>query len=163
MMRIVAAALMAGATGLTACDRAPDDVEAGREIAAVEVGAPTRSAETDGSPTRAAGGTLLVDGAPTFAVLYPGGELEAPATIASGPAGPGGLVTFRTEANPEAIVSFYRARAEAAGLSSVMAMNMGEARSYGAAKAGVGTSLQVVASPLEDGTTSVQVSWSAGG
>jgi hypothetical protein len=95
-------------------------------------------------------------------VLYPGGEIEAPPTIASDSTGSGGLVTFLTAADPETIVTFYRARAEAAGLSSVMAMNMGEARSYGAAKDGVGTNLQVVASPLEDGTTSVQVSWSAG-
>ncbi|WP_253189203.1 hypothetical protein [Brevundimonas sp. LM2] len=164
-MRIVAAALMAGATGLAACDRASDKVEVGGETPAARAPGAAASSQTVGGPSNAGpeAGSLIVPGAPAFAVLYPGGEIEAPPTIASDAVGSGGLVTFRTDAAPETIVTFYRTHAEAAGLSSVMAMNMGEARSYGAAKAGVGTSLQVVASPLEEGGTSVQVSWSAGG
>jgi hypothetical protein len=80
-----------------------------------------------------------------------------------GPTGPGGLITFTTDAAPETVVAFYRQRAEAAGLSPVMAMNQGEARAYGAAaRKDKGASLQVVASPGESGLTSVQLSWSAG-
>ena len=59
-------------------------------------------------------------------------------------------------------MAFYRQRAEQAGLASIMAMNQGEARAYGAAARDRRASLQVVAAPGEDGLTSVQLSWSAG-
>ncbi len=114
------------------------------------------------SPPAGAAGTAAAPEAPAFAVLYPGAELDAPALSASGPDGPGGLVTYRTRADPDAVIAFHRQKAEAAGLSSVMAMNQGEARAYGAAATDVGANLQVVASPTEDGETSVQMSWSAG-
>jgi hypothetical protein len=81
--------------------------------------------------------------------------------VAAGPDGPGGLATYLTSADPEAVIEFHRSQAERAGLSSVMAMNQGDARAYGAAKAQ--SSLQVVAAPTPDGMTSVQLSWSAGG
>ena len=54
-------------------------------------------------------------------------------------------------------------RAEEAGLTSVMGMNQGDARAYGAAGGQAGaTNLQVVAAPGAGGETSVQLSWSAG-
>ena len=66
-------------------------------------------------------------------------------------------------AAPDAVVAFYRQRAEAAGLAPVMAMNQGEARAYGAAaRTANGATMQVVASPGEGGLTSVQLTWSAG-
>jgi hypothetical protein len=102
-------------------------------------------------------------GAPTFAALYPGAAVDQPATTASGPDGDGGLVTFHTEATPDEVVAFYRARAEEAGLTSVMGMNQGDARAYGAAGGSNGaTNIQVVAAPGEGDRTSVQLSWSAG-
>ena len=59
--------------------------------------------------------------------------------------------------------AFYRQRAEAAGLASVMAMNTGEARAYGAAAGdGSGKLLHVVATPVEGGPTSVQLDWTNG-
>lgn len=166
MKRIVAAALMAGAAGLAACDRTAADPAATADPTTATAAPTTSASETPVAPSVASESPAaqpIVEGAPAFAVLYPGGEIEAPATIASSAAGPGGLVAFRSDADPATIVDFYRARAEAAGLSSVMAMNMGEARSYGAAKADAGANLQVVASPVEGGQTSVQLSWSAGG
>ena len=166
MKRIVAAALMAGAAGLAACDRKAADPAATADPTTATAAPTTSASETPVAPSAAfesPAAQPIVEGAPAFAVLYPGGEIEAPATIASSAAGPGGLVAFRSDADPATIVEFYRARAEAAGLSSVMAMNMGEARSYGAAKADAGANLQVVASPVEGGQTSVQLSWSAGG
>lgn len=166
MKRIVAAALMAGAAGLAACDRTTADPPPSSETTPATVPTTTVASESPSTPSVAPDASApqpIVEGAPTFAVLYPGGEIEAPPTVATSPAGPGGLVAFRTDADPAAVVEFYRARAEAAGLSSVMAMNMGEARSYGAAKADAGANLQVVASPVEGGQTSVQLSWSAGG
>ncbi|MEQ7156495.1 hypothetical protein [Brevundimonas aurifodinae] len=103
----------------------------------------------------------IAEGAPSFAVLYPGGSVEGEPVIATGSAGPGGLVTYLTDAAPEAVIAFHRQKAEAAGLASVMAMNQGEARAYGAARDG--DNLQVVASPTPEGRTSVQLSWSAAG
>ena len=102
-------------------------------------------------------------GAPAFAVVYPGGIDRGPVTVARGPDGPGGILSFTTEATPDAVVAFYRQRAEAAGLASVMAMNTGEARAYGAAAGdGSGKLLHVVATPVEGGPTSVQLDWTNG-
>lgn len=102
-------------------------------------------------------------GAPAYAALYPGAALDQPATTAAGPDGEGGLVTFTTAATPDEVVAFYRTRAEEAGLTSVMGMNQGDARAYGAAGGQAGaTNLQVVAAPGAGGETSVQLSWSAG-
>mgnify|MGYP005829993181 CR=1 FL=1 len=106
---------------------------------------------------------LAAPGAPVFATLYPGAALDEPATTATGPDGEGGLVTFHTDATPDEVVAFYRARAEEAGLISVMGMNQGDARAYGAAGGSDGaTNIQVVAAPGENDQTSVQLSWSAG-
>jgi len=170
MKRSVAAVAVAFTVGLTGCD--------GRSEAAPEASPPptadsaSAAAETSAAeplaPAAAPEAAVLaeataIDGAPMFAALYPGAQADSPATLASGPTGPGGLITFTTDALPETVIAFYRQRAEAAGLAPVMAMNQGEARAYGAAarKTG-GASLQVVASPGEGGLTSVQLTWSAG-
>lgn len=168
MKRSVAAVAVALTVGLTGCD--------GRSEAAPEIDASVPVAEStpaetapvarapsavDVASSSAAGDRI--DGAPIFAALYPGAQADAPATVASGPAGPGGLITFTTDATPEAVIAFYRQRAEAAGLAPVMAMNQGEARAYGAsARKDKGATLQVVAAPGEGGLTSVQLTWSAG-
>lgn len=164
MKRSVAAVAVALSVGLIGCDERSEAAPEASPLAATPetppveavtaAPAPDASVSTDGAP---------IEGAPVFAALYPGAQADAPATVASGPTGPGGLVTFTTDAAPEAVVAFYRQRAEAAGLSPVMAMNQGEARAYGAAaRKADGASLQVVASPGEDGLTSVQLTWSAG-
>lgn len=102
-------------------------------------------------------------GAPAYAALYPGAELDGRPTIGGGEAGAGGLVTFRTQATPDQVVAFYKARAEDAGMRSVMGMNQGDARAYGAAgDANDGPRLQVVAAPDPAGDTSVQLTWSEG-
>lgn len=168
MKRLMAALTVAAAAALpAACDRAPrgEAVDATSETAAAATPAPTETvvpapASTPAEP--APTGTAAAPDAPAFAVLYPGATIEGPAVTASGPAGPGGMVTYTTEADPDAVIAFHRARAEAAGLATSMAMNQGEARAYGAAKPAVGAVLQVVASPTEAGETSVQLSWSAG-
>lgn len=104
-----------------------------------------------------------LSGTPAFAALYPGARLSGPMTLSEGPAGPGGIVTFTTDANPETVIRYYREQAEGHGLTSMMAMNQGEARAYGAVAAGgTGASLQVVADPVSPGSTSVQLTWSAG-
>lgn len=154
--------------GVAACDSADSAVEAPAVSAttAIEVASPAAAeaatpAPAD-APTPMAAAEPLVAGAPAFAVLYPGGAVEGEPVTAQGPAGPGGLVTFTTEADPDAVVAFYRQRAEAAGLASVMSMNQGDARAYGAAMNASGARVEVVASPVETGQTSVQLTWSAG-
>ena len=98
---------------------------------------------------------------PHFAVVYPDAVIQGDPLTAASATGPGGIVTFITEASPEAVIAFYRERAEADGLATMMALNQGEARAYGAQKQTTGASVNVVASPAEDGT-SVQLTWSAG-
>jgi hypothetical protein len=98
---------------------------------------------------------------PDFAAVYPDGQVEGDPLTAGGDAGPGGVVTFLTDATPDTVVAFYRERAEAAGLATMMSMNQGDARAYGALRQANGATVNVVAAPL-DGKTSVQLTWSAG-
>ncbi|MFA4894346.1 hypothetical protein [Brevundimonas sp.] len=166
MKRMLAAAALTATLAVTGCGQGPaQDADAAAEAAvdtaaapvAVEP-APAVAAPTPGGPQPAA------PGAPAFAVVYPGGTVSGPATVAQGPDGPGGILSFTTDATPDRVIAFYRQRAEAAGLASVMAMNQGEARAYGAAAGdGSGKLLRVVATPVENGPTSVQLDWTAGG
>ncbi len=165
MRRCVAIGVLAFSIGLAACD---GPAASQGEEAAARSFQPDASAASDAPPPASTGGAspasaAAIRGAPAFAVVYPGAQADGAPIAANGPSGPGGLITFSTDADPEAVVAFYRQRAEQAGLASIMAMNQGEARAYGAAASGDnGASLQVVASPGEDGLTSVQLSWSAG-
>ena len=148
---------------LAGCDRSAQPVEA---KAAPEASAPAVADATPPAaeaPAVAGGAAPAAAGAPSFAVLYPGAQVDGQPLAAGGEAGPGGLVTFTTNASPDDVVAFYRERAEKAGLRSVAGMNQGDTRAYGAAADAVnGASLQVVATPTETGETSVQLGWSAG-
>lgn len=164
MKRMLAAAALTATLAAAGCGQGPaQDANAPAEAAvdtaaAAAVEAPAAESPALGAPQPAA------PGAPPFAVVYPGALPAAPATIAQGPDGPGGIVSFTTEATPDTVVAFYRQRAEAAGLASVMAMNQGDARAYGAAaEDGSGKLLRVVATPVENGPTNVQLDWTAGG
>lgn len=161
MKRTLAAAALMAALALAGCSQpSADEAPAAAEAApAADAAAPAAAAPAEA----AAAATPAAPGAPGFAVVYPGGTIAGPATVARGPDGPGGILSFTTEAAPDAVIDFYRQRAEAAGLASVMAMNTGEARAYGAAASdGSGKLLRVVATPVEDGPTSVQLDWTAG-
>ncbi len=159
MKRTLAAAALMATMVMAGCGQAPADEAPAAAEAAVDAVVPA-SVPPTASATAAA---PAAPGAPAFAVVYPGGEASGPATVARGPDGPGGILSFTTEATPDAVIDFYRQRAEAAGLASVMAMNTGAARAYGAAaEDGSGKLLRVVATPVEDGPTSVQLDWTAG-
>lgn len=161
MKRTLAAAALMATMAMAGCSQAPaDEAPAAAEaVAAADAAAPVAAAPTGSS----AAATPAAPGAPAFAVVYPGGTTQGPVTVARGPDGPGGILSFTTEATPDAVVAFYRQRAEAAGLASVMAMNTGEARAYGAAaKDDSGKLLHVVATPVENGPTSVQLDWTNG-
>lgn len=166
MIRHWAALAAFSMLGLAACDRAAEHAPAAGDHAPAPIapaGSATAAPMPQGSQGASASLSLAAPDAPAFAVLYPDAVVEEPATTAVGPDGEGGLVTFATEAEPDAVVAFYREHAEAAGLTSVMGMNQGDARAYGAADVQPnGASLQVVASPGEADRTSVQLTWNAG-
>lgn len=143
---------------IAGCDRRADvsaaDAHAEAPVAATQPAVPAAAVTTADAPIPAAG-------VPQYAAIYPNAEVEGDPLTAGGAAGPGGVVTFTTVAAPEDIIAFYRERAEAAGLATMMSLNQGEARAYGAQKQATGASVNVVASPSED-RTSVQLTWSAG-
>jgi hypothetical protein len=151
---------LAAGLALTACSEPAEDAAA--EAPAVPVEAPASQAAAPPSPGRPA-----APRAPAYAVLPADGRAESPATVAEGPGGPGGMVTYQTALSPDAVVDFHRGHAEASGLATVMTMTQGEARAYGAAaQDATGAGLQVVASPVaaEGGPeTSVTLTWTAGG
>ncbi|HZV83945.1 MAG TPA: hypothetical protein VFF48_03070 [Brevundimonas sp.] len=165
MKRTTAAAALTALLAVAGCkqDAPPSAAAAAGEVAA-PAGTSTASAEVSASPEPpAVEGKPAAPGAPPFAVIYPGGVPAGPATLAQGPSGPGGIVRFVTPSSPDAVIAYYRAAAEAAGLTSVMAMNQGDARAYGAAaEDGRGKLLRVVATPTAEGGADVQLDWTAG-
>lgn len=165
MKRMFAAAALTAALALAGCGQSPAPEAAAANEASADTAARVAAAASPAeSASPAAPSMPAAPGAPSFAVVYPGGTVSGPATVAQGPDGPGGILSFTTDATPDTVVAFYRQRAEAAGLASVMAMNQGEARAYGAAADdGSGKLLRVVATPVENGPTSVQLDWTAGG
>ena len=167
MKRSMAIAFVAMATSLTGCGNGdspaerPTAPEAVVDTPAADAGAAPVSpaAPAPATPVRAPKTT----GVPAFAAVYPGAEISGSPTVANGPDGRGGIISFTTEADPDTVVAFYRQQAETAGLSSTMGMNQGRARAYGAMAAdNPATSLRVVADPVDDGATSVQLTWSTG-
>jgi hypothetical protein len=163
MKRMFAAAALTATLAAAGCGQGPAQEAAAPDEAAADTAA--RAAPEAATPAAATTAAApAAPGAPVFAVVYPGGAVSGPATVAQGPDGPGGILSFTTDAAPETVIAFYRQRAEAAGLASVMAMNQGDARAYGAAaEDGSGKLLRVVATPVENGPTSVQLDWTAGG
>jgi len=136
--------------------------KAGAESSTADAGVSVDLIPPPAGTTAPAEGAVRVANAPDFAAVYPGGVVETPPTVAGGPAGPGGLVTFTTDAKPEAVIGFYKQRAEAAGLAPVMSLNRGDTVAYGAAEPANGAMVQVVATAVEKAPTSVQLTWSAG-
>lgn len=164
MKRMFAAAALTATLAVAGCGQSPAQDAVAVHEAAADTAARMAPEPTPAAALPASAPAPAAPGAPSFAVVYPGGTASGPATVAQGPDGPGGILSFTTDATPDTVVAFYRQRAEAAGLASVMAMNQGEARAYGAAaRDGSGKLLRVVATPVENGPTSVQLDWTAGG
>ena len=149
-------------TALSGCDAGAPPAEEDA-TAAVQPAAPVEpAAASDAAVAVAAEQPALpaAGGAPAFAAIYPGGTPDAP--IAEGVNGDsrGGMVTYTTQATPEQVIEFYKARAVEAGLETKVALAQGPIMSY-AAGDGSGADLQVIAQALPDGGASVQLSWSA--
>ncbi len=155
----LAAMVLAGCSEHEPAQAIPAADEAATAAAASASG--TAASATAAAPATAAPAAA---NAPAYAVIYPGAELKGPATTAQGPAGPGGIVQFTTEATPEAVIAFYRQRADAAGLKPINSMNRGNAQAYSAGDGadGRGQLMQVIATRMEDGATDVQLDWTNG-
>lgn len=168
MKRSLAATAAVAAMVLAGCsDRKPaDDAAAAGDVAAEAAipAAEPAAGPKAASPAGAAGALPAAPGAPIFAVIYPGAELKGPATVAQGPAGPGGIVQFTTDADPQSVIAFYRQRAEGAGLKQINSMNRGDAQAYSAGDGanGRGQLMQVIATRIEGGPTDVQLDWTTG-
>ncbi|RZJ41238.1 MAG: hypothetical protein EON86_10875 [Brevundimonas sp.] len=164
MKRTLSAVAISAAIVMTGCNRNEDK---GPAVDATPATAAT-DAETAAGPASAPSATTpstpaqpAAPGAPEFAVVYPGGTPSGAPTVAQGPAGPGGILAFTTDASPDEVVTFYRQRAEASGLKPINSLNRDEARAYSAGDGG-NRLLQVVATPIVDGPTDVQLTWSGG-
>ena len=164
MKRSLAATALVGAMALAGCSQQQAEEAPAGTDAAVESAAPAAVTPAAQPPAAAATAVPAASGAPAFAVIYPGGVTEGPATVAQGPAGPGGIVQFTTDATPEAVVAFYRRRAEAAGLKPINTMSRGDSAGYAAGDGvdGKGQLLSVVATRVEGEPTHVQLDWTAG-
>lgn len=93
---------------------------------------------------------------PDYAPLYPGAKVTSGVggDVAEGP---GGVVTFETSDSPTAVVRFYKAAAEKAGLKSRVEMHMNDVQIYGAEDESGHRSLQVQAKSSESGKTSASI------
>ncbi|MFN3932587.1 MAG: hypothetical protein ACK4JY_12640 [Brevundimonas sp.] len=167
MKRSLAATALLAAMAMTACgERTPAGADVEADVALVEAPSPVADGPAAPSAPRTGGSSAApaADGAPVFAVIYPGGAPGGPATVAQGPEGPGGIVEFTTDAAPADVIDFYRQRAESAGLKAINTMNRGDSMGYAAGDGadGRGQLLSVVATRLEGEPTSVQLTWTAG-
>lgn len=166
MKRSLAATVLMGAMVLAGCgDRQPEAKPGATETVATGAEAPATAEATPARPAApVTTGVSAAPNAPAFAVIYPGGTLRGPATVAQGPQGPGGIVEFTTEAEPAAVIAFYRQRAEAAGLKPINTMNRGESMGYAAGDGASehGQLLSVVATRIPDEPTNVQLTWTDG-
>lgn len=150
------AVLAAAMIAVSACGDRSDTPDTSETPPADALANAEASADAVDRPAAGVGGT------PPFAALYPGARLQGPAVTSQNETERGGMVTFTTPDHPEAVIAWYRDRAEAAGLASAMTMTQGDTQIFGAQAEGVGASVQVVATPVE-GETSVQLTWSSGG
>lgn len=147
-MTLRLACALAALLTLTACE-ARSVAEADNSVDAAPAGSMSAEAAPAAAPA--------APSRPAFATPYPGATIAQNATAQSSASAADGAITFTTDASPEAVVEYYRSKAEGAGLAPVMGMSQGETRAYGAQ--GGGASVSVVASP-EAEKTSVQLTWS---
>jgi hypothetical protein len=105
------------------------------------------------------GGAQDVSGKlPPYLPMYPGGEVKS-SFFGNGKDGAGGVVMFHTKAAAQDIISFYKKKAAAAGMSDAMDMNSGGTILYAGTNEKTKESMQVAATKSSDGTD-VQLTWS---
>lgn len=160
-MKLLASLTFASITSLlvVACDKAEVSHEQSPADAAAEA-SPEAAEPQARNHSVVPAGTPLSEGAPGFATLYPGAEMVKPALTAVHAGRHGGIAEFTTGATAEAVIEHYRDLASSDGLQVTMQLDQGNARAF-SARSVDGAELQVVASPVEDGETAVQLTWQA--
>ncbi|NBB13843.1 hypothetical protein GVN21_00565 [Caulobacter sp. SLTY] len=157
---------------LSACGKA-EDTESPTDEPPVAEAPEAPKAPADPAAPLGPGQTMTADGAtvsvgaaaskvvtPAYAPIYPGAAVATSVVGESG-VGPGGFVTYRTDAPPKQVIAFYRERMKATGKAVTMDQDMGgdvhmlTAGDTGEGKAG----MQVIASPSGKGSE-VQLTWS---
>lgn len=164
MKRMLAVAGLATAMTVAGCQNADNAAGTTEAPAAAEVATDAAVAAAPDAIAPAARAAPAAQGAPAYAVVYPGGAPKGAAAAGQSPAGPGGMLEFTTDATPDQVIDFYRERAETAGLKPINTMNRDDARGYSAGDGadGAGKLLNVIATPVDGGTTDVLLTWSNG-
>ena len=90
---------------------------------------------------------------PSYAAIYPGGDVKAVVTI-SQPA-TGTMISYTTNASTEDVIAFYKKNAEAASLENINEMNMSVAWQFSAQKPNSQHAITVMVR-TEEGARSVQ-------
>lgn len=147
---------------LAACGGGGDD----ETVVRSDQGTITASRDGESVTVQGADGSSAVIGAgaegavagPDYAQPYPGSRVVS---TVNAPGDGAGMTTLETDADPEAIIAFYRERAEAAGLTPRASMTMGDTRQFGATGPD-GEEFNVVVSPQGDRST-VAVTWDQAG
>lgn len=161
-MKLLASVTLLVATAVFAvsCDSAPSPAAAPAAGSTAATAGSDEVEKANAAPTDIKAGTALANGAPPFASLYPDAVLDQPVLTAVQAGRPGGIAQFTTSASATEVIHHYRQLADNDGLQVVMQMDQGNARAF-SARSVQGAELQVVASPVDGGDTSVQLTWQA--
>jgi hypothetical protein len=112
----------------------------------------------DGSTTVAMGtGAAANAKTPAYAPVFPGATVET--SVNANGANGGGMVMFKTNAAPSAVIAFYKKSAAASGLASQFDATNGDTMSYSAKDEKTNRTIAVVVTKA-DGVTSTQLTWS---
>ena len=109
----------------------------------------------DGEQVAVRGGSEAVDGMPDGFSAYPGATVVTSTSVDTTD-GSGVLVVMTTSETPEKVIEYYRAQAEAAGVTIDGEMNSNGSRLIGGEGPG-GLAFSANASPGADGVNTVQL------
>jgi hypothetical protein len=158
MQKIFAMVALGAAVSLAACGKKDEKTVYSNGGATV-----TQSSSGDHMTITGANGEKVEFGSgssakmPSYLPLYPGANITA-SFSGQGKDGSGGVVTFHTGATPADVISFYKKKAAAAGMTEAMNMESGGTTLFTAANEKAKTTLSVSATKGTDGTDA-QVTW----
>jgi hypothetical protein len=144
--RILCCVALVAATGLMlgGCGKKSDKGQTTVRIGNVEIsGKAQQSGETISLPSNM----------PSYAAIYPGGNVKAVVTM--GQPVTGTMISYTTNASPEDVLAFYKKNAEAASLVNINEIRMSVAWQFSAQKPDSEHAITVTISQ-EEGAQSVQ-------
>jgi hypothetical protein len=148
--RILCCVALIAASGLMlgACGKKSDKERQGQTT--VKIG----DMEVSGTTQQAGETVPLPPNMPSYAAIYPGGEVKAVVTMGGQPV-TGTMISYTTSASPEELIAFYKKNAEAASLQNVNEIRMSTAWHFSAQKPDNEHAITVTISQ-ENGKQSVQ-------